>query len=111
MTVTRVECRVLEAGPLSAKGVEAVVDCRLPETDRVTVRGVLQARELLSSLLPLAGLGAVEAVFSENESIGDRFMLYKFSLEKGAVKVGSARLITDAFKPIRLVITLGHPST
>lgn len=100
----RIECKSVEPGPLSQKGVWGIVDCRLTEAD-APIRYLGDAYSVVNSSLRALGINA-SVVFTENENIGDRFMIYKFHIIEDNVSLASVRLVTKEHSPIRLIITI-----
>jgi len=100
----RLECRSLDPGALVEKGIGGIVDCKITGCDGC-VGDLGKAYEVVESSLRALGVNA-PVTFSENESIGDSYMIYKFHLVEGDFFLASVRLITRFLTPIRLVITI-----
>jgi hypothetical protein len=100
----RLECKSLEPGPLSEKGVGGIIDCRITDSS-TPVKHLSDAYGVVELALRALGV-STRPVFTENENIGDSHMLYKFHVIEEGVSLASIRLVTHNERPIRLVITI-----
>lgn len=94
----------MEPGPLSEKGVGGIIDCKI--TNSVSfVKHLSDAYRTVTTALQALGVNA-KPVFTENENIGDNYMIYKFHIVEENVSLASIRLVVRDGTPIRLVITI-----
>lgn len=100
----KLECKSLEPGPLQEKGIGGIVDCKITEA-KERVEHLSDAYNIVNVSMKSLGVNA-NIVFTENENIGDRFMIYKFHVIEDNISLASIRLVIDRYIPIRLIITI-----
>jgi len=102
------ECFVRETPPLKTKGVSAVVECTPSMWDFYSLKDLRShSLKILTYVKQKLRLPIADAVFTENESIGNEYMIHFFHfITDSGEKVSSCRLMSRGRQVIKAVCTL-----
>ncbi|MEM3410704.1 MAG: sulfite oxidase-like oxidoreductase [Fervidicoccaceae archaeon] len=97
----QLKCFISESASLSAKGIDKTLNCYPTET--IVFEDINTLKKFIETQLK-ENIENSSIVFSENESLGEHHMLYKFNLMIGDARCASIRAVLKNKKLISIVI-------